>query len=259
MVRNNIIFVFFVGLLASSCSKPKLDSLIKDDSFTYHRLKMGYLLVAQPSVTPEASVSELSKLSSADLRKLTGYTVETIRAQREHLKVKPIYAHKKLTPEISNAIDRIASTKAPEKSDIEKLASVFMKFPDPYRYLFIPRLTGEKKWQDNRRYQRSQSKDVVNSEGKKVKVTEVFQHHDLMSFRQVDLNVIVLDLKFKAIVWDGLSSKSSSAANRHKWKTGAYYKYNENLYPNYPDTSSVIMPALATAIVNLPDPEDEND
>ena len=64
--------------LTLSCSKPKLDSLVKDDSFTYDRLQLGHLLIAPPINSKELQ-SEDVKMSTGDRRKVTGSAVSFLR------------------------------------------------------------------------------------------------------------------------------------------------------------------------------------
>jgi len=242
-----------------SCSKPKLTSLVKDDSFDYRKLRMGHLLVTLPSPTDEARSTAFSKLRDSEKRALAAHTIQVIQKNNENINVKPIYAHKKYKKGLRNIIESLSQE---EMSNIDKLASTFMSFPDPYRYLFIVKPMNEKTWQDERVYTRNNPKEVLNNKGQKVKIKETFRHKDLISFRKVDINGLVIDLKFKAIVWDGLASKTLSNVNSMKKKVGsratvADIVFRNDKHPAYPELVAATKAAIYDLALNLPSEDDD--
>lgn len=257
IMSYSVLLVFLAG-----CAKPKLESLVKDDSFTYDRLEYGHILISLPVVDPSTESKELKNLNDADKRKITAFSIERIRSEREHLKAKPIYAHKKYNPATLELIDSIALSATPSKADIEKISKIFMAFPDPYRYILVPKLVSERTWKDSRTYQTSQTK-VVNEK----EVVTYYDNQDYYAYREIDLNAVVIDLKFKKIVWDGLATKSESASNQNSNKVSSTATININFgnsnnnarnrepdYPDYPRLFSVAKTAMIAIIANLPEP-----
>ena len=262
MVRKIFLLFFFTYTLAS-CSKPKLDSLIKDDSFTYDRLQMGHLLIALPVKNAEVISQHIASLNSSELRQVTARTTELLREERERLKIKPIYAHKRNNSKILKGIQAaFTENKDLTEKDFDLLARTFMKFPDPYRYMLILRIAGEKNWQDYKKYTTTETKQKKNNDGEKIDISENYQHNDYYSYRKVDVNGIIVDLKRKTVVWDGLSNHTAYNANKNRRKIGDnsfiinVNQSNSTAYPSYPGVNETLYVAIEKIAVNLPDDED---
>ena len=251
--------------LTISCSKPKLDSLVKDDSFTYDRLQLGHLLIAPPINSKELESEDVKKMSAGDRRKVTGSAVSFLRKEREGLNVKPLYAHKRSSKSIVKKLQTILNKDTPlQEKDFEFLSKTYMKFPDPYRYIFVPKIDSDRTWRDAKNYN-SEKKTVVELEnGQQKEIREVYQHKELYSLRSVSLNGYVIDMKHKAIVWDGLTQQRSANKNASKKliqsnssRTYSTISFDRLVYPADPELNRVLTAAMWVLMMNLPDPDDD--
>ena len=143
------------------------------------------------------------------------------RSEREGLKTDPIYAHKKYNQKIQKIIDTTFRSQ-PESgnSNIKKFSKVFMQFPNPFRYLLVIKALNDKTWRDQREYTTQTERKVKDKNGKEKIVKESFWHKEFYSYRQVDMQGYVVDMKEEKIVWDGLSSQNKPSISS-KIKTRA--------------------------------------
>lgn len=208
-ITKHYFAISIISIFVVACSKPELDSLIKDDSFTSDRLALGHLLISTPVVKNETGNKNLSRLNSSSFRRITGNIVKYTRDEREELKTTPLYAHRKYKPAHFELIKKIATAVEVNKSDIDALSKVYLKFPNPHRFIFVPILLSEENWQDYDQYETSDTK----GEGENQKTT-YYDNFVYKVSRRVDVRGIVIDLKFGTVVWDGLKSQTVADQNK---------------------------------------------
>ncbi len=240
----------------NSCAARKLDSLLLDDQITYDKFRLGNILVidavmmAAPlklrqdaPVSPGDNLIGRDDLSDIESRKFAEILLEAMHNKLEDIKTELAVTHPRLPADLLKPFRQAMSSGLDIPPDLaETLQKNLLKFPKPFRFLAQLRVEGERfsKRHESGTENKEEATDRKDPQGHTIMQKIPYEFDDYYSSRELDVRLIIVDVKQNKIVYDGVAIERgvNSRRNEHRILNALNVSLDRNADTNFPNIPS---------------------